>query len=225
MSIKNTLNDNKCQNKPLQKLVGCPKAQISYFLAACLHLIGIKEVLDFLTANKVFYLATTSGDQPHVRPMGFIMEYDGKLAFCTSNQKDMYKQLAANYNPFRICGKAVFFTTEETQWKALEVMPALGKMYAVGDGTFEIFCLDNAQAVNEACTKLGGVVGIKCSSIGGPERHKGCLANQALASQRATYSKNQSDGKTIIDFWIPVVDHPDIYVHFGIGTTIDYDKC
>ena len=29
----------------------------------------MKEVLDFLTANKVFYLATTSGDQPHVRPM------------------------------------------------------------------------------------------------------------------------------------------------------------
>lgn len=79
-------------------------------------------------------------------------------------------------------------------------------------------------AVNEACSKLGGVVGIKCSSIGGPESHKGCLANQALASQSATYSKNESNGKTVIGFWIPVVDHPDIYVHFGIGTTIDYDK-
>lgn len=80
-------------------------------------------------------------------------------------------------------------------------------------------------AVNEACSKLGGVVGIKCSSIGGAERHKGCLANQALASQRATYSKSESDGKTVIGFWIPVADHPDIYVHFGIGMTIDYDKC
>lgn len=80
-------------------------------------------------------------------------------------------------------------------------------------------------AVNEACSKLGGVVGIKCSSIGEPERHKRCLANQALASQRAAYSKNESDGKTVIGFWIPVVDYPDIYVHFGIGTIIDYDKC
>ncbi len=124
----------------------------------------MKEVLDFLKANKVFYLATTSGDQPHVRPMGFVMEYDGKLAFCTSNQKDMCKQLvanpnveiccvAANYNTLRICGKAVFCTTEETQRKALEVMPALGKMYAVGDGKFEIFCLDNAQAV---CQTMSG---------------------------------------------------------------------
>jgi uncharacterized pyridoxamine 5'-phosphate oxidase family protein len=124
----------------------------------------MKDVLDFLKANKVFYLATTSGDQPHVRPMGFVMEYDGKLTFCTANQKDMYQQLAANpnaeiccvdanYNTLRVYGKAVFCTTEETQRKALEVMPALGKMYAVGDGKFEIFCLDNAQAV---CQTMSG---------------------------------------------------------------------
>jgi hypothetical protein len=80
-------------------------------------------------------------------------------------------------------------------------------------------------AVNEACSKLGGVVGIKCASIGAPEQHKGCLANQALASRRATYSKNESNGKTIIGFWVPVADSSDIYVHFGIGTTIDYDNC
>lgn len=124
----------------------------------------MKEVLDFLTANKVFYLATTSGEQPHIRPMGFVMECDGKLAFCTSNQKDMFKQLAANpnvevccvdanYNTLRICGRAVFCTTEETQRKALEVMPSLGNLYAVGDGKFEIFHLDNAQAV---CQTMSG---------------------------------------------------------------------
>lgn len=118
----------------------------------------MEKVLDFLKANKVFYLATASGDQPHVRPMGFVMECDGKLAFCTSNQKDMYKQLVANpkvefscidasYNTLRLCGKAVFCTTEATQRKALDVMPALGNRYAVGDGKFEIFCLEHAQAV------------------------------------------------------------------------------
>lgn len=124
----------------------------------------MKEVLDFLKENKIFYLATTSGDQPHVRPMGFVMEYGEKLAFYTSNQKDMCKQLvanpnveiccvAANFDTLRICGKAVFCTTEETQKKALEVMPALGKMHAVGDGKFEIFYLDNAQAV---CQTMSG---------------------------------------------------------------------
>jgi uncharacterized pyridoxamine 5'-phosphate oxidase family protein len=120
----------------------------------------MKEVLDFLTANRVFYLATTEGDQPHVRPLGVVMDCDGKLAFCTSNQKDMYKQIMANpnveiccvdakYNTLRIRGKAVFCTTEETQRKALAIMPALANLYAVGDGKFEVFYLDNAQAVSQ----------------------------------------------------------------------------
>lgn len=124
----------------------------------------MKEVLEILKENKVFYLATTDKGQPHVRPMGFVMEWEGKLAFCTSNQKDMCKQLAdnpnveiccvaANFDTLRVCGKVVFCTSEQSQRKALEVMPALGKMYAVGDGKFELFSLDNAQAV---CQTMSG---------------------------------------------------------------------
>lgn len=79
-------------------------------------------------------------------------------------------------------------------------------------------------AVNEACQNAGGTAGIKCSSIGTPDRHKGCLANQALASGQASYCKSDANGKTIIGYWIPVADHPEIYVHFGVGTTIDYDQ-
>lgn len=124
----------------------------------------MKEVLEFLTSNKVFYLATTEGDQPHVRPLGFVMDCDGKLTFCTSNQKNMCKQLADNpnvevccvdaeCNTLRICGKVVFCTNEETQRKALEVMPSLSSFFSVGDGKFEIFYLDNAQAV---CQSMSG---------------------------------------------------------------------
>ena len=124
----------------------------------------MKEVLDFLMTNKVFYLATTGGDQPHVRPMGFVMEYDGKLTFCTSNQKDMYKQLTANphveiccvdanCNTLRLCGNAVFCTSTETQQKTLATMPMLDKIYAVGDGKLEIFCLADAQA---RCQTMSG---------------------------------------------------------------------
>ncbi|HWR08073.1 hypothetical protein [Sporomusa sp.] len=80
-------------------------------------------------------------------------------------------------------------------------------------------------AVNSACSKAGGTAGIKCSSIGSPEQHKRCLANQALASQRATYSKGESNGRTVIGYWIPLPGHPDVYVHFGVGTMIDYDTC
>ena len=124
----------------------------------------MQEVLRFLKENKVFYLATTSSEQAHVRPLGFSMDYNGKLTFCTSNQKAMYKQLLANpnveiccvdanYNTLRICGKAVFCTTAEAQQKALEVMPSLSKMYAVRDGKFELFYLENVQAV---CQTMAG---------------------------------------------------------------------
>ncbi len=80
-------------------------------------------------------------------------------------------------------------------------------------------------AVNEACLNAGGVVGHKCSDIGSPEQHKRCLANQALAAQQAKYSKNKSGEREIIGYWIPITGYPDIYVHFGVGTTIDYNEC
>ncbi len=79
-------------------------------------------------------------------------------------------------------------------------------------------------AVNEACRDAGGVVGRKCSQNGTPEQHKGCLANQALAAQETKYSKSKKGDKEIIGFWQPVTGYPDIYVHFGIGTMIDYNK-
>lgn len=79
-------------------------------------------------------------------------------------------------------------------------------------------------AINEACRKAGGRPGIKCSSIGEPGRHRGCLANQALASQQATYAKGEANGKAFIGYWLPVAGHPEIYVHLGVGTMIDYDQ-
>ncbi|MGX8701166.1 pyridoxamine 5'-phosphate oxidase family protein [Caproiciproducens sp.] len=123
----------------------------------------MKEVLDFLNKVGVYYLATAEGDQPHVRPIGFVMECGGKLSFCTGSGKAMCKQLAANpkveiaccdgENTLRICGKAVFATSDETQAKALEVMPSLSSLYSVGDGVFEIYYLDDAKAV---CSNMSG---------------------------------------------------------------------
>ncbi len=118
----------------------------------------MQQVLDFLRKAGVFYLATADGDQPHVRPMGFAMDCGGKLTLCTGNKKPMCRQLAANPkveicaydgkgNTLRICGKAVFATSEETQRKALEFMPSLQNIYSVGDGVFEIFYIDEVKAV------------------------------------------------------------------------------
>ncbi|MDR2006972.1 MAG: pyridoxamine 5'-phosphate oxidase family protein [Acidaminococcales bacterium] len=115
----------------------------------------MQEVLNFLAESKVFFLATAEGTQPRVRPLGFVMEYDGKLCFCTSNQKDMCKQIKANpqveicalvgRDILRVAGKAVFITSAASRQKALEVMPALSAKYSVDDKIFEIFALEGAQ--------------------------------------------------------------------------------
>ena len=115
----------------------------------------MEQVLNFLKEAGVYYLSTTENDQPHVRPIGFVMEWEGKLAFCTSSQKNMCRQLHANpkaelctYHDgktLRLCGKAVFITSAETQAKALEVMPSLGKLYSVNDSSFEIYCLEDVK--------------------------------------------------------------------------------
>jgi len=115
------------------------------------------EVLQFLKDNPVFYLATTDGDTPRVRPFGFVMNYEGRLCFCTSNQKDVYRQLKANPKFeisttaktgewLRLKGKAVFVTSRESKKAALDTMPSLRSMYNEDDSIFEIFYADEAEA-------------------------------------------------------------------------------
>ena len=117
----------------------------------------MNEVHKFLTDNPIFYIATVDGNIPKVRPFGFIMEFEGKLYFGTSNQKNVYKQLKANPNFevsttsktmewLRLKGQAVFNTTRQTKQAALTAMPMLSKMYSVDDSIFELFYIDNAEA-------------------------------------------------------------------------------
>ena len=117
----------------------------------------MKEVLQFLQENAPFYIATVDGDKPKVRPFGFVMEHEGKLWFCTSNQKDVYKQLQTNpcfelttATPdrtwIRLKGKAVFKTTPAIKAKALELAPALKKTYSVDDTIFELFYVEESEA-------------------------------------------------------------------------------
>ncbi|MFU0781547.1 pyridoxamine 5'-phosphate oxidase family protein [Thermoanaerobacterium thermosaccharolyticum] len=117
----------------------------------------MEEVLQFLKDNPIFYIATVDGDTPKVRPFGFAMEYEGKLCFCTNNQKDVYKQLKANPKFeisvasktgewLRLKGKAVFITSRESKKAALHTMPSLRNLYSEEDSIFEIFYADEAEA-------------------------------------------------------------------------------
>jgi uncharacterized pyridoxamine 5'-phosphate oxidase family protein len=117
----------------------------------------MEEILKFLQDSETFYLATVESDQPRVRPMGFVMLYEGKLSFCTSNKKAMFRQMKNNPKVeicaskdgkwLRISGKVVFNPDNAAKEKALEVMPRLKNIYSVNDGIFEIFHFEEATAV------------------------------------------------------------------------------
>ena len=55
----------------------------------------MSKVFDFIKEAGIFYLATTDGDQPKIRPLGAVIEADGKVIFGVGTFKDVYKQLKA----------------------------------------------------------------------------------------------------------------------------------
>ena len=85
-----------------------------------MEVFKMKKVVEFLQANPVQYLATVGTDgKAKCRPFMFAGETDGKLWFCTNNQKEVYKDMQANpeieisvsspdYAWIRLHGKAVF---------------------------------------------------------------------------------------------------------------------
>jgi uncharacterized pyridoxamine 5'-phosphate oxidase family protein len=110
---------------------------------------NMEEVYNFLKDSKTFYLATMEGDQPRVRPMGFIMLDEGRIYFSTDNTKPMYRQMSANSKIeicamaggswMRLSGRVVLDTSEETLAKALEVSPMIKNMIPQGEGKKGVF--------------------------------------------------------------------------------------
>ncbi len=83
----------------------------------------MEKIRDFLRETGVFFLATTDGDQPKLRPLGAFLEADGKLIFGVGDFKEVYRQLCANPKVeiaackpnghwLRYTGKAIFETDE-----------------------------------------------------------------------------------------------------------------
>jgi len=118
----------------------------------------MNEVLEFLTNNPTFYIATIDGDQARVRPFGAVVQYENKLYFGTNNAKPVFKQLIANpkieistTSPkgewIRLSGTAVMDSRHETKEAMLNAVPSLKNMYTSDDDVFEVFYLTDAIAV------------------------------------------------------------------------------
>lgn len=116
----------------------------------------MEKVIKFLQENSILFLATIGLDgKPKVRPFQFMLENEGKLYFCTSNQKKIYSELknnpyvelstsSKNFAWIRINGKVNFDNSLKLKNKIIENNPLVKSIYQSGDNpNFEIFYLDN----------------------------------------------------------------------------------
>lgn len=119
----------------------------------------MKEVVAFLQENPVQYLATIGRDgKAKCRPFMFAGEKDGKLWFCTNNQKEVYKDMQANpyvelsvssptYAWIRLHGKAVFENKKAAKEMCIQ-NPIVKSQYQTAENPiFEVFYLAEAHAV------------------------------------------------------------------------------
>lgn len=116
----------------------------------------MEKVYQYLKDAKTFFLATTDGDQPHVRPFGAVSSFDGKLYITTNNTKNVYKQMAAGQKIaicamkdgtwIRIACQVVKDERREAREAMLKENPSISSMYSLDDGIFEVLWLKDATA-------------------------------------------------------------------------------
>lgn len=116
----------------------------------------------FLKDAGVYYLATTEGDQPRVRPFGTAHIFEGKLYIQTGKVKEVSKQILKNGKAeicamyqgewIRISGTLVEDERYEAKKSLLDAYPELQKMYSADDDNTEVFYFQEATATISAFT-------------------------------------------------------------------------
>lgn len=116
----------------------------------------MQEVCEFLKQCSTYYLATTDGDQPRVRPFGTAEIFEGKLYIQTGKVKNVYRQMKENPkieisgmaggNWIRLTATTVEDDRVQARQHMLDAYPSLKKMYSADDGNTVVFYLENATA-------------------------------------------------------------------------------
>lgn len=129
----------------------------------------MNEVLAYLKSCGTFYLATTDGAQPHVRPFGAVCEFEGKLYIITDNRKKVYQQLKKN-GKVELCGmnKDTWIriegeVKEDLRREARVAMmndntAALSSMYTVDDNLMTVFYFEHGTATIYSFTDAPKVI-------------------------------------------------------------------
>ena len=121
-------------------------------------LANMEEVQAYLKECKTFFIATSDGEQPHVRPFGVSEIINDRLYIMTGKVKDVYKQMAAN-GKFEICalkpsgsewlrltGTLVNDETLAVKEEFLNRNESLKSMYKADDDNMAVLYMTNATA-------------------------------------------------------------------------------
>lgn len=119
----------------------------------------MEDIMYILTNSQIQYLATVGLDgKPKVRPFQFMFEEDDKLWFCTSNQKEIYKELQAapyielcasgeNMSWLRLKGMVSFSDDMAVKEKVFRKSPLVKSIYKTpANPDFEVFYLEDVTA-------------------------------------------------------------------------------
>lgn len=115
-----------------------------------------QRVYDYLKEAGTFFLATTDGDQPRVRPFGALHIHEGKMYIITGHKKRVAQQLAANPKA-EICGlkdrewvriacSLIEDERVETKKAVLDALPHLRGQYNENDDNTAVYYFKDATA-------------------------------------------------------------------------------
>lgn len=119
----------------------------------------MREVVAFLQENPVQYLATVGRDgRAKCRPFMFCLEQDGRLWFCTNNQKEVYKDIQQNpyveisvassaFAWIRLRGRVVFEDNMAVKEGCMANPIVKGQYQTADNPIFVVFYLADAHAV------------------------------------------------------------------------------
>ena len=128
----------------------------------------MKEVQEFLKECGVYFLATTEGDQPRVRPFGTAEIFENHLYIQTGKKKEVYKQIEKNPKVemcgfkegkwIRVTGKLIPDDRIEAKKDMLDKNPDLRRMYDENDDNTIVLYFETGTATFSSFTEEPRVI-------------------------------------------------------------------
>ena len=128
----------------------------------------MQRVYDFLKEAGTYYIATTEGDQPRIRPFGTVDIYNGKLGIQTGKKKAFFKQIEKNPKVeicamrggewIRVAGELYADDSVEACEHMLKNYEDLRGLYTPGDGNCVVLYFKSGTAIISSFTAAPVVI-------------------------------------------------------------------